>query len=215
MKKDEATPQEIWKTLKGVSEKQDQLVASQRETGRQRREGYRELKEAIKETGRQIKETGRQFREERKTAEKRLKEIDKLFTDHWGKLIKALAKGDLIKLLNERNISLNHLSQEHERNIDGEQYNFHIIALNSKEVVVVEVSTTLKLKDMNHFIKKFKMFKDTFKEYKNRKVYGAVAYLKARKGTEVRYQREGLFVIRATENSSSIINKLNFKPKSF
>ena len=224
-KTDEATPQEIWNILKGVSEKQDQLVLSQQETDRQLKETDRQLKETdrqLKETDRQLKETDQRLRETRRTTdhqfkmtEKRLKKLDELFTDHWGKLMEALVKGDLIELLNERNISVDYLSQEHERKIDGKQYEFDIIALNGKEVVVVEVKTTLRLQDVNHFVEKLEVFKDVFKEYKDKTIYGAVAYLKASEGTEVRSQREGLFVIRATGSSSSIINTSNFRPKSF
>ena len=46
-------------------------------------------------------------------------------------------------------------------------------------------------------------------------IYGAVAYLKAEQESEVYAQRQGLFVIRATGSSASIINDTAFAPREF
>ena len=59
------------------------------------------------------------------------------------------------------------------------EYEFDIIAVNGREVVIVEVKTTLRLRDLDHFTEKLKMFKKVWPEYRDKKIYGAVAYLKA------------------------------------
>ena len=78
-----------------------------------------------------------------------------------------------------------------------------------------QVKTTLKTSDVKHFIKQLKIFKDWRPEYKDKIVYGAVAYLKKQDGANTFAEKEGLFVIRATGNSASITNKDTFKPKDF
>ncbi|MCY4364154.1 MAG: hypothetical protein OXE42_18560 [Gammaproteobacteria bacterium] len=49
----------------------------------------------------------------------------------------------------------------------------------------------------------------------DRRVYGAVAYIKVVEEAEKYAARQGLFVIRATGSSASIINPAGFKPKRF
>ena len=129
--------------------------------------------------------------------------------------MESLVKGDLIKLLNEKGIEVGGLSQEHSRPFNGVEYEFDIIAVNGAEIVVVEVKTTLRPNDVDHFIKKLKDFRKVFPEYQRNVIYGAVAYLKANQGSDKSAERKGLFIIRATGSSASIANKEGFQPKSF
>ena len=147
--------------------------------------------------------------------DRRFKKLEELFTGQWGKLVESLVEGDLVKLLQDRKIDVIGVAKEHKRTIDGKDYEIDIIAINGKEIVVVEVKTTLGKKDVDDFIKKLKVFKDYFKEYKNRKIYGCVAYLRENQGSAGYSQKQGLLVIRATGSSASIINKEKFKPKTF
>jgi len=50
-------------------------------------------------------------------------------------------------------------------------------------------------------------------EYSDKKVYGAVAFLTEDTGTASMAEKKGLFVIRATGDSASIINDDKFIPK--
>ena len=80
--------------------------------------------------------------------------LEELFTGQWGKLMESLVKGDLISLLNERGIHVNHIAQERLSIFEGKEYEFDIIAIDGESIVVVEVKTTLRLKDIDVFIKK-------------------------------------------------------------
>ena len=51
--------------------------------------------------------------------------------------------------------------------------------------------------------------------YKNKTIYGAVAWLRAEEESDIYAERQGLFVIRATGSSASIVNQENFKPQVF
>ena len=172
---------------------------------------FEDIRKMQAETARQMQETDRRMKE----TDRRLKKLDELFNGHWGKLMESLVKGDLLKLLKERGIEVQRIAREHEGSFGEENYEVDIIAVNGQEVVVVEVKTTLRLENVNDFIKKLGFFKKWFQEYADRKVYGAVAYLKANEGSSQRAMKEGLFVIRAAGSSASIVNKQNFKPKVF
>ena len=192
-----ATPEEIWEILREVSE-------SQRETDRIIKENARETEKRTRETDRIIKENARET--------KRLK---KLFEDQWGKLMEALVKGDLIKLLNAKNIEVNGLARETSRKLGGKEYEFDIIAVNGDAIVAVEVKTTLRLEDVGHFVNKLEVFKNIFTEYKDKEIYGAVAYLKANHGSARNAEKQGLYVIEAVGSSSRMINTEGFRAKKF
>ena len=196
-KRSPATPEEIWGILREVSENQ--------------RETDRIIKENAEETDRRMQETDGIMRENIKG----IKDLKKLFEDQWGKLMEALVKGDLIKLLNERNVDIQGIAREHERKYNGKEYEFDIIAINGDAVVVVEVKTTLRLEDIGHFIRKLEVFKQVFPEYESKNIYGAVAYLKQNEGTAKNAEKKGLYVIRAVGSSAEIVNKKNFQAKKF
>ena len=190
--------------FKDVKDALKDLIKSQKETDRQFKETDRRLKESKLDVDRQLKETDR-----------RLRQLDDLFNGQWGKLIESLVKGDIVNLLQKRGIEVTELTPYREKTWKGQKYEFDIIAINGEEVVVVEVKTTLRLKDLREFTDKLKKFKKIFEIYKDKKVYGGVAYIKANEGTSRKAEKDGLFVIRATGDSASIINEENFCPKAF
>ena len=163
-----------------------------------------ELRESQKETDRQMRETDR-----------RLKKLDQLFTTQWGALIESLVEGDLVKLLQGWNIPVRHTHSHSHGRRNGEHFEFDILAVNGKQVVVVEVKTTLRPEDVNHFLEKLARFTVYAPEYKGRTIYGAVAYLKATDTAPLHAERQGLFVIRATGNSAAIVNDEQFQPRAF
>jgi len=170
----------------------------------------------IKETGRQMEETDRQMKEtnlKMEKTDKKINDLERLFTSQWGKLIESLVEGDLIRILNERNIKVNLAYTRVKGIFEGKQFEFDVIAENGEEVVVVEVKTTLKPKDVNDFIKDLKLFKSMRPKYSDNKIIGAVAYLTDHGNASQMAQNKGLLAIRATGSSSSIINLPDFQPK--
>ena len=219
------TDRQVKETALQLKETDRQLKESKIGTDRQIKETGLQIKETghqieetglqIKETGHQIEETGRQINEVSKENKKRTAKLEELFTGQWGKLMESLVRGDLIKLLNERNIEVEEISPDRKKSWNGQYYEFDIIAINGDEIVVVEVKTTLRSEDLENFMNKLRLFKKIYPLYSNLKVYGAVAYLKENEGMANRSEKKGLFVIRATGSSASIVNKENFRPQSF
>lgn len=164
----------------------------------------KEVSYSQKETSRQIKETN-----------EGLKKAKELFETQWGRLVESLVSGDLVKLLNERGIKVFNTHPNVSRDRGSDQYEYDIVVTNGEEVVVVEVKTTLRVKHIKLFLEDLKKFTSRLSEYRSKKIYGAVAYLRAEEGSVKYSENQGLFVIRATGSSSSIINQKNFKPKAF
>ncbi|MBK9256305.1 MAG: hypothetical protein IPM42_12525 [Saprospiraceae bacterium] len=170
-----------------------------------------EIKQLLKELVISQKETDAKFKE----TDKRIKATFDLFEGQRGKLMESLGEGDLINLLREKGIDVHDTSMRRKGTHEGKNFEFDIVAHNGNEIVIVEVKTTLKTNDVKLFVEKLKNVKRWLQEYKNYTVYGAIAFLKADSGSEVFAENEKLFVIRATGNSTSIINKSDFVPKKF
>lgn len=182
-------------------------------------------------SSRRSRETAREREKERKEREKERekanRELDRrfnklyaLFNSQWSKLVEALVEGKLIELLQVRGVDVNETYSRLQRSYTDEkgelqQREIDIIAANGKEVVAVEVKTTLKPDDVRCFLETLKIFKQIFSRYKNETIYGAVAYLKSDAEAPLFAERQGLFVIRAAGDSASVVNKPNFKPKAF
>lgn len=94
-------------------------------------------------------------------------------------------------------------------------YEFDIIAVNGDEIVIVEVKTTLKSDTIRHFIEKLGHTRDWLNEYRDKKIYGAVAFIHTEDNVITHARNAGLLVIRATGNSATIVNEPGFQPKNF
>jgi len=169
----------------------------------------------FQETDRILSEKFQELAQQSKESDKKMKKLEDLFTSQWGKLMESLVKGDLVKLLRERNVPVERTVQRAHGNYQGTSYEFDIIAVNGREIVIVEVKTTLRPSDVKHFMGKLARAKTWLHEYRDKTIYGAMAYLEADADCDQMALKKGLFVIRATGSSASIINPPGFKPKSF
>ena len=177
-----------------------------------------ENREQMKETDRRMAETDRKMAEtdrQMKETDRRMKKLQYMFTGHWGKLMEALVEGDLVNLLQKEGIQVNRTFPNIKGEFQGQRWEIDIVAVNGQEAVVVEVKTTLTQKDVKQFIKLMKLFTVLNPEHKDKKIYGAVAFLKANNSADIYAEKQGLYVIKAVGSSSSIVNKKSFKPKTF
>ena len=144
-----------------------------------------------------------------------MKKLEGMFTSQWGKLMESLVEGDLIGLLSGCGIAVHSIHPRVYGRRNGTHYEFDIVAGNGDEVVVVEVKTTLKSEQVTEFLEKLQRFTVYEPLYQGKRIYGAVAYLKADSSVTLYAERQGLFVIRATGSSASIVNDEEFVPRVF
>ncbi len=156
-----------------------------------------EIRQSQRETGKQIKKT------------------EALFNTQWGKLMESLVDGDLVPLLNQRGIPVDYTVTNAKKRGRDDNYEYDIIAVNGKEIVVVEVKTTLRVQDVKDFLESLGKVATRMPRFKDNTIYGAMAWLRVDSEADVYAERQGLFVIRATGSSASILNKEDFKPQIF
>ena len=226
----EITTQELQKMIAEIAPGFQEIRAMFQETEKQIKESNQETRAMFQETDRKFQETDRKFQEtDRKFQESKiendkmmkdlsdnLKKTESLFNSQWGKLVESLVEGDLIKLLEARGIEVKRTLERVKGNPGGQNFEFDIVAVNGEEIVVVEVKTLLKNNDVRDFVAKLEKVKTTYlPEYKDKKIYGAVAYLRADGSSDIQAMNKQLFVIRATGSSASIVNDPDFVPRVF
>ena len=221
-----ATLDDAWEIVRELGEAQKEtdrqlkaLGKSQEETGRQLKglgKSQEETDRQLKETDRQLKETDRQLKGLGRSIEK----TNGNFNTKWGKFLEDLVKGDMVNLLNERNIKVGQIHPRVQCMFPGEnnvEAEYDLIAVNGDEVVVFEVKTTLGSKDVESFVEKLKKFRGRFHQYGDKKIYGGMAYMSDEGGFEKAGQ-EGLFLVKApggANKASCISNPPDFRPRSF
>ena len=190
------------------------MAESQKETDRE----IKKTQEQMNETDRRMQATDRRMQEtdrRMKETDRRLRQAEDLFTTQWGRLIESLVEGDLAKLLQERGVEVDAILPGVKLRRDPKQREVDLLAVNGEEAVAVEVKTTLRPPDVDKFLELLQDLPTLMKTFVNGRLYGAVAYLREHEGT-VRYAaRKGLFVIRATGSSASIVNPPEFRPRMF
>ncbi len=221
-----ATPEEIWQILREVSAAQkktedsiDRLTVRLDRMAQERKEEtvqrMQETDRRRQETDQQMQETDRRMDRMFRDSDKRFKKMQEDFFTRWGLLVESLVKGDLMDLLIARGIDVRLLYNNVQGRRGEEHYEYDLVAVNSGQVVVVEVKTTLRSSHVKRFLEKLSNFTRLETDYRGRQIMGAVAYLKAVQSSEVYAEKQGLFVIRATGSSASIINHADFKPRVF
>ncbi|MGI9256372.1 MAG: hypothetical protein ACR2PY_05505 [Salinispira sp.] len=204
-------------TVQEIKDMMAETAESQKETARQMKESDRRAERRMEEFDRQMKESDRRAERRGKKIDRRLRELNELFTSQWGKLIESLVKGDLVKLLNKRGIAVDNILVRREaKDIQGKPMaEFDLIACNGTETVVIEVKTTLRVRDVDHFLNSMKLFRTAMPRFQNDIIYGGVAYIHVAEAADTYAQKKKLFVIKATGSSASIVNPSGFKPQKF
>ena len=183
-------------------------------------------------------ETAKAFEKATEAIEKNVKDTEKWRTkardfvtgevgNRWGELVEVITKENLGRLLKERGFKI-HRVYGNVTDEDKRQWEIDVMAVNGKEIVIVEAKASLTVKDVKLFIKKkLPNIREYLPEHKDKKIHGAVAYLrskveasdkkKVKHGKDAaKYAFEqGLFVISVTGETASMLNDKSFKPKAF
>lgn len=186
-----------------------------------------ELGKAQKETDRQLKETDLRLNTQWKNLQevvektsKSIKEANGNFNNKWGEFLENFIEGDLPNIFRDRNIEVKaifpRVKAERENKSVEAEYDF--IVVNGKEVIVIEVKTTVSSNKLDALMDKLKHFRKRFPEHNNKKLYGGVAYIKANKTLLQRIEKAGLFKIQAPSGKNHvtrIINPADFIPTPY
>ena len=220
--KKHATPEEVWSLLRESQKTSEKLKKESAKEIQELRILQKEASNQIKETADLMKNTDRKMQEtdrQMQETDRRMKVLQQELGGigkRWGNLMESLVRRDLIKLFQEKNIKVEKFAKIDTFHWNKDTYQYDMIAINGREVVVIEVKTNLTIKKIDRFIKRnLRPFKQACPEYKNRVVYGGIAFLKANKNIIAYANDQGLFVIQIFEDTIKFINPNNFIPQEF
>ena len=227
-----ATAEEVWATIDALGKAQQRTEKALRESHQKTEKALRESHRKTEESHRKTEESLRKTQKEVSELNKSLKEANGNFNNKWGHFLENLLEDDLVKLLNEQNIKVEEvfprLVVKKSGVVTGE---YDLVAVNGEEVVVFEVKTTLEKDHVGHFLKKLAAFKNRVSAYKDKTIYGGIAYMSLKNPEKDKSkdfpqyenafemaQENGLFLIQSpggAKDVSKIVNKKGFKPAMF
>lgn len=183
------------------------------ESERRSQEADRRSQEADRrsqEADRRLQETERMFKEQAQITDKKLGELG----NRLGEFVEGFVAPAAVRLFQERNITVQGLNRDMERNDPALDLatQIDLLVLNGDTCVVIEVRSRLSVDDVNEHLERMKKFKLLFPEYVNKQAYGAVAAMVIPSEVGRYAYRKGLFVIGQTGDAVKILNDEKFKP---
>jgi hypothetical protein len=207
-----ATPEQVWDFILRLSEDIEKTSKEIKELRELFKETNKTLRELFKETDQRFKETAQRFKE----TDQEIKKLSNLFTTQWGKLVEALVEPGAVNLFRERGIDVHYTARRIE--VEDEKRRkiaeYDIILVNDKEVVIIEVKTTVKKEDVDYFLEKLSKVREHLRSFvKDKKVYGAIAGISFDEGVDRYAYRSGLFVLKSEGGIIRIANDPEFHPR--
>ena len=97
-------------------------------------------------------------------------------------------------------------------NIEGE---FDIVLYNHYKVLIVEVKYNFRMDYLRDFYEdKLKVFRSLYPEYKDLKIFGAIAAMTFEKGVKNEAEKFGFYVLTQNNDKLKIANKKDFEPNA-
>lgn len=198
------TIEDIYKLFEKTNDKFEQ---SRLEYDRRSAEADRRAAEA----DRQTEELKRSLANLEKAVERTTKGVDSL-TTRWGRFVEELVEPGVIQLFRSRGIDVKETYSRARVKRQGIAMEIDILAVDETEVVLVECKSRLSKDDVDEFLEKLTLFKQAFPHYQNYHAYGAVAGIEIDEGVDRYAYKQGLFVIKPSGETVTIINNENFQP---
>jgi hypothetical protein len=179
-------------------------------------EAIAEIWRLFKETDAEIKETNKSLAKQSQETDAKLRRLEGLFGDQWGKLIEALVHPNALKLFRDRGIDVRAIYRRAELEREGQRLEIDLLLENSRQTVLVEVKSTVRIGDIDDLLADLERFPRFSPRHAGRHTYGAVAGLSFAEGADRYAYRKGLFVLGIVgEGLVRIRNDANFRPKDF
>jgi hypothetical protein len=187
-----------------------QFAESQKEAERRNAEADRRSAEA----DRRREEANRSMEELKKQVQETTKAVNNLTTPlcHF---IEEMVEPAVVRLFLERGIDVTQTMSRLKSQRPGAAMEIDIVAVNGSELVAVECKSRLSKDDVNDFLARLQRFKVAFPQFREFRIYGAVAGIEIDHGIDAYAYRQGLFVIKQSGETVKIVNDAQFQPVGF
>ena len=194
---DPVTIEDIYALFKASSEEFDRRLL---ESDRRAEEAKRENERTMAELKRTVAETTRAVNS---------------LTTRWGRFVEELVEPAILQLFQGKGIEVKEVYPRARVKRQGIAMEIDILAVDDTELVLVECKSRLSKDDVDEFTEKLTRFKIAFPHYQNYHAYGAVAGIEINEGIDRYAYKKGLFVIKPSGDTVTIINDDNFQPMTW
>lgn len=174
-------------------------------------EFHRSIAESRAEADRRAAENDRNMAKLEKTVQRTSKAVDSLAT-RWGRFVEELVRPAVVRLFRDRDILITRTMERVRSPQSDFPMEIDILGVNGMKVVAVECKSRLSKDDVDEMCDRLIRFKQSFPEYGQYTLYGAVAGIEINEGVDAYAYRKGLFVIRTNGDAVEIANDQKFKP---
>jgi hypothetical protein len=213
------TIEDIYQLFRTSTEEFDRrLRESDRRAEEAKLESERRAEEAKLESDRHRAEIERLLTQSKLEGDRTIAELKRTvdsLTTRWGRFLEELVAPAVLQLFQEKGMDIKELYPRAQVKRQGIAMEIDILAVDERDVVLVECKSRLSQDDVDEFIEKLTRFKIAFPHYKNYQAYGAVAGIEINKGVDRYAYKKGLFVIKPSGDTVVIINDADFQPKTW
>jgi hypothetical protein len=191
-----------------------QFAEFQKEADRRSAEAKAEDDRRSAEADRRREEANRSMEELKKQVQETTKAVNNLTTPlcHF---IEEMVEPAVVRLFLERGIDVTQTMSRLKSQRPGAAMEIDIVAVNGSELVAVECKSRLSKDDVNDFLTRLQRFKVAFPQFREFRIYGAVAGIEIDHGIDAYAYRQGLFVIKQSGETVKIVNDAQFQPVGF
>ncbi len=183
---------------------------SQAEADRRSAEADRRSAEADRRSA----EADKRLAKLEQSVERTTKAVDGLST-RWGRFVEGLVEPAVLNLFQQRGIDIKYVYPRAKTRQAGLAMEIDILAVDDTVAILVECKSRLSKDDVDEFLIKLSRFKQSFPQYQNYLVHGAVAGIEIDEGIDRYAFRKGLFVIKSAGDSVAITNEPQFQPAAW
>ncbi|MDB9423552.1 DUF3782 domain-containing protein [Microcystis aeruginosa CS-564/01] len=213
------TIEDIYQLFRTSTEEFDRrLRESDRRAEEAKLESERRAEQAKLESDRHRAEIERLLTQSKLASDRTIAELKRTvdsLTTRWGRFVEELVAPAVLRLFQEKGIDIKELYPRAQVKRQGIAMEIDILAVDERDVVLVECKSRLSQDDVDEFIEKLTRFKIAFPHYKNYQAYGAVAGIEINKGVDRYAYKKGLFVIKPSGDTVVIINDADFQPNTW
>ena len=178
-------------------------------------EEHRSLTREHKEIDRQLADALATMAKARAETERALLRLEGSVGMQFGRFVEAIVASSCLRLFQERGGAVNQSMRRVQAIVDGRELELEILLVNGNDVVLVEVKSACRARDVRDVLEDLGRFRQGFAHYAKHRLYGAVAGLEFLAESARFAARQGLFVLQAAGGQMEITNRRNFRARQF
>ena len=189
---------------------------------------FAELKELFKETDKKFKETREMIRELSKASaetDKKFQETDRMIKEisaelggigrSNGQIAEDFFYTALTNTMQICNLKFDFIDRNTIRRRNNTAAEYDIILYNDYKVLIVEVKHNFRYNYLRDFYNRIKKFRILYHEYKNYKIYAAIAAMTFENDALKEAKEYGFYILTQNNQNIQILNPTDFEPTEF